>query len=524
LKLVRNAASALWRLLCALARLAQRALECAREKAPGLFFDAFERARKLHAQCCESQAWAKVKALFAVASEKTDKAFTAKETSPEDFLPGLLRLQKAPPSPLAKTVMRALLVLFGLLLAWAYFGSLDIVAVAEGKLIPNSYLKIVQPSDSGIVKEILVTEGQHVQAGQVLMRMDSVISDTDVKTLADEAQRKALALRRIDAELGEKEFVQELGESDNFFQEEKARAMANRAALDAALAEERTRLAKAKREFYAAREVRVKLADTLPQFVAQEKAYERLSQEGYAPSLLAGDKRRERIEREQELRTQGHLIESAKASVSQSERKLEQIVADFRRNLHVERNDLQTQLEKLRQELAKQTHKQGLLELKAPQSGTVKDLATHTEGTVVQPGTVVLTLIPDEELLKAEVFVSNQDRGFVRVGQKVRLKLRAFPFQKYGMLDGQVEQISLDATEQAGRTGLSGSEKAPAEAALSFRALVRLDAMKLKIDDETLPLSSGLQVSAEILIGKRTVLEYVLSPVRKAVHEAGREK
>ncbi|HWR04390.1 MAG TPA: HlyD family type I secretion periplasmic adaptor subunit [Humidesulfovibrio sp.] len=461
---------------------------------------------------------------YAESTERLDKAFAAKEATPRDFLPGLLRVEEAPPSPLGRTVLRVLLGLLALLLIWSIAGSLDIVAVAEGKLVPQSFLKIVQPAESGIVKEILVREGQHVVAGQVLMRMDSVGSDADVKSLAAELARKRITLRRIDSELEGTPFEQQADDPAGLFQEIRARLDSNKAALAAALAEERSVMEKAKRELMAAREVRIKLSETLPQYRAQEEAHAKLAKEGYAPLLQAGDKRRERVEKEQELRTQTQLIESAKASVTQSERKQEQLQAEYRKNLHAERNEAQGQLEKLEQELAKQTHRQDLLELKASQSGTVKDLSTHTIGTVTQPGTVLLTLVPDEEKLKAEVWVSNQDRGFVHAGQRVRLKFAAFPFQKYGMVDGRVEHVSADASDPDASSGQQSQSKTAKSAPLSFRALVTLDAMQLDFDGERLPLSSGLQTNAEILVGKRSVLEYLLSPVRKAVHEAGRER
>jgi len=485
------------------------------------------RAQKQLAEFCEkaqaSRTWNLTEKTYRNTSQRLDKAFTTKESTPRDFLPGLLRLEEAPPSPLGRTVLRVLLGLLFLLLIWSVVGSLDIVAVAEGKLVPQSFLKIVQPAESGIVKEILVQEGQHVEAGQVLMRMDSVGSDADVKSVEMEIARKRLTLRRIKAELEGAPFAQEESDPVDLFQEIRSRLESNKASLATALAEERSVMEKAKRELMASREVRTKLAETLPQYRAQEDAHVKLAKEGYVAPLLAGDKRRERIEKEQELKTQIQLIESARASVAQSERRQEQILAEYHKNLHAERNETQGQLEKLEQDLAKQAHRQELLELRASQAGTVKDLSTHTVGTVTQPGTVLLTVVPDEEKLKAEVWVSNQDRGFVHVGQKVRLKFAAFPFQKYGMVDGRVEYVSADASDP-NSTNQSTTDKSSKSTQLSFRALVTLDAMHLDFDGESLPLSAGLQTNAEILVGNRSVLEYLLSPVRKAIHEGGREK
>jgi len=147
----------------------------------------------------------------------------------------------------------------------------------------------------------------------------------------------------------------------------------------------------------------------------------------------------------------------------------------------------------------------------APQAGVVKDLATHTPGTVVAPGTILLTLVPHDEPLVAEVWVDNIDAGFVQADQKARVKLAAHPFQKYGMLDGVVKQVSADAHEKP-EAGYPASKFAQ-EAA--YRALINLSSDYLQSQGRQLRLVPGMQVNAEIHLGTRTVLEYLLSPVQK---------
>ncbi len=450
--------------------------------------------------------------------------FPKTEPDPLDFSPPLLRLQDSPPNPVGRAVLTTLLILLVALMLWAVLGKLDIVAVAEGRLVPQSYLKIVQPSESGIVKEILVKEGEEVKAGQVLMRMDTLITDADAKSFEGDFQRKRLTLRRIDAELGNRPFRAGEGDPPALAREVEAQYRANRAALEAALAEERSRLVKAKHDLSSAEQVKVKLSEVLPHYRDQDKAFEKLAKDGYAGTLMASDKKRERIEKEQELKTQEFLIESTRASIQQSEKKLAQIDSDYRRQLYAERNEIQGTADKLSQEIAKQTHKQELLELKASQAAIVKDLATHTAGTVVQPGTVLLTLVPKEETLRAEVWVSNEDIGFVREGQAVKLKLAAFPFQKYGMVEGTVEHVSADSADNNTSNNPAQSDKTAKTPPLVYKALVKLKAMRLEMDGERFPLGAGMQASAEILLGRRTVMEYLLSPVQKAFHEAGRER
>jgi HlyD family secretion protein len=146
-------------------------------------------------------------------------------------------------------------------------------------------------------------------------------------------------------------------------------------------------------------------------------------------------------------------------------------------------------------------------------AGIVKDLATHTPGTVVAPGTILLTLVPHDEPLVAEVWVDNTDAGFVQAEQKARVKLAAYPFQKYGMLDGVVKQVSADAHDKP--ESANPASKSAQEAA--YRALINLSSDYLQSQGRQLRLVPGMQVNAEIHLGTRSVLEYLFSPVQKVV-------
>ena len=147
----------------------------------------------------------------------------------------------------------------------------------------------------------------------------------------------------------------------------------------------------------------------------------------------------------------------------------------------------------------------------------IKDLATHTLGAVLGPGTVLMTLVPSGGALQAEVWIDNDDSGHVREGLPVQIKVSAFPFLRHGMVPGVVRHVSADASDPPASS--TGKDAPP-----RYRALVRLQPGNQ--DDSRLvgELAPGMQVNAEIALGTRTVLEYVLSPVRAVVHEAGRER
>lgn len=453
-----------------------------------------------------------------------EEIFDKTDPGHADFAPGLLRIQNAPPSPLSRMILKTLAVMLTALFIWSALGKLDIVAVAEGRLVPHSFLKIVQPAEAGIVKEILVKEGDRVTAGQVLMRMDTIMSEADSMSLQAEAERKEMTLRRIDAELSGHDFTKAPDDPPELFREIQNQFLADKAALAASLEEEASRLEQTGKQLLAGREIKAKLEGVLPFYRTQASAYQDLAGNGYVGSLEAKDKHRETLEKEQELRSQEHLIRSSEAAVSESQKKMAQILADYRRNLHAERNEVQGQLDKLTQELTKQRRRRELLELRAPDAGVVKDLATHTAGTVTQPGTVLLTLVPLDDQLNAEVWVTNQDRGFVRPGQKARLKLAPFPFQKYGMLQGMVETVSADASDIAPTGQQTQTPRTSKDSPAAYKTLVLLDAMAIDVEGRPQPLEAGMLVSAEILIGQRTVLEYLLSPLQKIVHESGRER
>lgn len=445
---------------------------------------------------------------------------------PLEFAPALLRIQSTPPAPFAGAFLTALFLMLVALLAWAAVGKLDIVAVTDGKLVPSGYLKIVQPSEQGVVKEILVAEGQKVKQGQVLVRMDAVLTAADASTLSNDFYSKRLALRRIDAQLAGVPINRERDDPPELFAPTFAQYTANVAAWQNALSQERASLAKARHDHESAREIHGKLLGVLPHYKAQEAAFDKLARGGYAGTLLATDKARERIEKEQDLRSQQYVMQSNAASIEQSEKRILQLTADYRRQLQAERTDTAVQLEKAKQERAKVEHRQQMLELKAPQAGLIKDLATHTPGTVVSPGTILMTLVPQGETLRAEVWVSNQDIGFVSPGQPVKVKLAAFPFQKYGMIDARVAQVSADATEAASANtrsdALFGRDRPMGP--LAFRAIVELNTQQLEAGGAKFALSPGMQVVAEIKLGERTLLEYLLSPVQKVMHEGARER
>lgn len=440
-----------------------------------------------------------------------------------DFSPGLLSIQESPPARLPRTVLYSVAVLFVILLIWAIFGKLDIVASAEGRLVPQTYVKIVQPAEGGIVQDILVREGQAVAVNQVLMRMDGKVVEADARSIQNELTLKVLQLRRIDAELAGRPMSPAADDPPGLYSQVEAQYRAHRQSYLDAMAQESATLDKTRYDLRAAEEVLSKLQQIVPSYRKSAEAYQKLSAQGFVSPLAGEEKERDRIEKEQDLRAQASTAASLKASIQASQKRLAQISSNYRSELQNERIETESQHLRIREEWAKISHKNNLLELRAPQAGIVKDLATHTRGTVVSPGTVLMTVVPHEDPLQAEVLIKNEDVGFVHIDQQVKVKLSAYQFQKYGMINGTVIHVGPDTVDGSSAPAKPGEEAMPLPG-LRYKALVKLHTQYLETGDRKMRLTPGMEAVVEIHQGRRTVMEYLLSPVQKAWQESGRER
>ncbi len=444
-------------------------------------------------------------------------AFTASERAvPEDgaFAPGWERLENTRMAPRRRRVLHLLLCFGATALAWALLGKLDVVVVAEGRLVPRTQTKIVQPADAGVVREVLVAEGASVVEGETLIRLDGTLASSETRALRAEFVRRDLQRRRIDAELAGTPPRQHSDDDEEAFRSALAQFRANRQAHTDALGQESAAIVRLEQDLAAARATERKLERVVPIVRSAAERYAELRREGFASELAALEREREAIEKAAELEAQRHVVTGLESAGVQARTRRDQIASGYRAQLLAERATADAEIARVGEALARALHRAEGVEIRAPYAGTVKDVAARGAGAVVAAGTPLVTLVPAGEELVAEVLVRHEDAGFVHPGREARVKLVTYPFQKYGTIDGQVIHVAPEATEPS----------ADVPAASGYRVRVALAAQALRAGDAPFELASGMLVSAEILLGERRVVEYLLSPLRRAWGEAGRER
>jgi HlyD family secretion protein len=450
----------------------------------------------------------------------TTESLGAGPLPPGAASPTLHELERAAPRFALRLVSAVLCLLVAVLLVWACAAQLDIVATAPGRLVPASQVKVVQAADAGIVREILVGEGDRVRAGQVLFRLDPTLAAAASEQVAAELSARRLVVRAIDAEVADRPFTPASDDAPVLFAQVRSQFGARRQALQDALAQEREAEARLRHERRAAQRQLEKLQQTLPVYQQAAASFARLLADGFVGELAANDRRREAVEREQDLKAQEATLEALAAALAQNERRQRQLLSGYRADLLRERADAFTAVQRLEQEQARAGFHASLLEVRAPQDGVVKDLGVLVSGAVVQAGSALLRIVPDADPLAAEAMLANEDIGFVEPGQRAKVKLAAYPFQKYGVVEGRVARISADAID-----AVEAQRSIGATALLAYRATIALDSDRLMPPGAApLGLAPGMAVTVEIHLGRRSVTEYLLSPVQRIAAEAGRER
>lgn len=433
------------------------------------------------------------------------------------FLPSALALQETPPHPAPRRAAIAICSLFVVALLWAIFGWIDIVAVAQGRIIVSQRSKTIQPLETSVVKAIHVKDGDRVKAGQLLIELDGTMTQADANRVGQERGSAVSELLRAQSLLVslDKGGMPSLGAAKELSPEDRATAQAQLASdwadISAKLARLEAEIARRRAEIATVEQQVSKLQTTVPLAQQRESDYKSLTDQGFMAGHAGQDRTRERIELERDLATALARRSETQAALRESEQARSAYLAETRRSLRDRLSQAELKTKQLSEEASKAANRNALTRLTAPVAGTVQQLAVHTAGGVVKDAQVLLVLVPDDAEVTAEVVLENKDVGFVHPGQAAEIKLETFPFTRYGTVPAQVQSISADAVTDEKRGAI-------------FPVTLVLKQGHLDIDGKTIRLAPGMNLSAEIKTGKRRVIDFLLGPVRKHVNESLNER
>ena len=453
------------------------------------------------------------------------------------FLPAALEIVETPPSPIGRLIAITIAVLFCAALVWSWWGTVDIVASATGKIVPSGRTKVIQPFETGVVRAIRVQDGQAVKAGDVLVELDPTVNAAERDHLQNDLLAEQLNAARLRAALAavgdlEADFVAPAG-ADPVLVGTQRQLLLNQ------VNEHRAKIASLARQ-QAQKEAEQdtigatihKLEATIPVVQQRVDIRKTLMERELTSKITYFEILQLLVEQQEELSVQKSHLNEAAAAVAAIRETRGQAVAEYRKSLSDELAKAEQKANGLTQDLIKAERKTTLQRLAAPVDGVVQQLAIHTVGGVVTPAQALLVIVPNDSRLEIEAMVSNRDIGFIHTGQEAQIKIDTFNFTRYGLLHGEVLSVSQDAIirdqpqDRSGdrRQGAQNDSSEPKGQELNYGARISLDRTKMQVEERMVDLSPGMAVTVEIKTGTRTILSYVLSPILRYQQEALRER
>ncbi|EGQ9299458.1 HlyD family type I secretion periplasmic adaptor subunit [Vibrio vulnificus] len=431
-----------------------------------------------------------------------------------EFLPAHLALAQKPPSPFAR--LTAITLSIGVLAAllWAYWGKLDVQATATGRLVVSGRSQVIQSYEQSRVMSIHVKDGQRVEKGAPLLTLDTLGVNQDITRLITQSEFQTNELIRYRTLLNDQPLVQDpmftalpaeqqALITENYLSEQRE-FNSTLASIHAEMQVNKTSQAARQSDINAL----VQLTENISQRLEARKTLNQVKVIGHVEYL---EQEKELLEAQRQVSQQRAELQVLKSQYRSLEERLSGFKAQKQREWLEKRRQAKLQLAALNQELSKVREREQLEIIRSPVDGTVQQLSVYTLGAVLQPAQNLMIIVPENSVQLAEVQILNKDVGFIYPGQSVTVKVDAFPYTRYGTIDAELLSVSRDSTtdEQLG---------------LVFPAQVQLKKNNIVIDGQTVELTPGMSVVAEIKTDKRRVIDYLLSPIREYQAEALRER
>lgn len=423
-------------------------------------------------------------------------------TYEEERLPGFVRA--------ALLAVAALLVLFGV---WAGTVRIEELAVAPGQVVPSGKVKVVQHLEGGVVAQVLVAEGERVVPGQVLAVMDPAPALAEREQMRAREAGLLVRMERLRAtvEGREPDFAEFAARYPDLVNEQRKVWAGQRETTSGALAVVEAQVAQRQTELK-------QLADGL------EVARQHMTITGEQLDIRAKGVEAGIVSRQTYLETKRAFV-TAQGEVARIEEQIrltrEALGETAQRGTNLDQTHRQealnelggvvAELEQVRSAQIRIEDRMARLEVRSPDRGIVQDLRVRTQGEVIQPGGLLMQVVPVDDQLEAEVHISSADIGHVAVGQPVKLKVATYDFTRYGAMDGELVRLSATTfLDEQGKPFYKGAVR-----------LARAHMGRTAGDEPILP---GMTVEADIITGAKSLLEYLLKPIHLAFKNAFHER
>lgn len=398
------------------------------------------------------------------------------------------------------------------LIVWASLGYIDEVVRGEGKVVPSRQVQVVQSLDGGIVENLLVTVGQTVEAGQVLLRIDPTRYSSSLGENRAEYLGLAAKAARLSALANNEPFAapeEVLLENPQLVEAERQVWETRNAEVNAAVKQAEDQLRQRHQELAETQANHAQASSSCSLTSRELQVTQPLLKSGAVSEVDLLRLRRDVARFCGEAKAAAAQIERIKASIEEGESRVDEARLSMRNQARAELSDVRARLATLREEQVGLADRVKLAEVRSPVNGTVKSLMANTIGGVVQPGHDILEIVPSDDTLLLEVRVNPRDIGFLHPGQHAEVKFTAYDFAIYGGLEGVVETIGADTIiDEQGNS--------------YYIVNVRTDSAFVR--DDSLPIIPGMVAEVHILTGKRTVMQFLLKPVLRAKSNAFTER
>jgi adhesin transport system membrane fusion protein len=422
-------------------------------------------------------------------------------------------IQTRPPR-YTTNVIRIGALLFVVAFIWAYFATLEEVTRGDGRVVPSRQIQVVQAPDPGIVEKIFVREGDIVEEGQALIEIDDTTFSSQLGEIRQRRWTLMARVARLRAEADQEPltFPDLLTKAvPDLLKEEEAVYRDKRSNLDNELSVLKNQASQKEQEYQELLAKQSKLESVIEIMKREVEINQRLFERKVLPEIEFLRLQRQLKESEGELEiTKASVLRAQAAKDEASERSRNAVstfVSEARQQLAESRGELAV----INESMKGAADRVRRTELVSPVKGVVNKLNITTIGAVVQPGADLVEIVPLEDTLLIEAQIRPKDVAFLHPGQKAQVKITAYDFSVYGGLDGNLERISADTTEDE-------------EGNRFFRVMIRTDKNYLGSDTDPLPIIPGMVASIDILTGEKTVLDYILKPIKKVRDEALRER